>query len=637
MASKTTGVVLVVDDTETNIDILVETLGDDYDVRVAMDGESALEAVADDPPDLILLDIMMPGMDGYEVCRRLKANAESRNIPVIFVTAKSEVQDEVTGFQLGAVDYITKPISPPRVVERVRTHLLLREARRDLEAKNARLEETARLREDVDLIMRHDLKGPLAIIIGLADAALKAGGLDAEHAACLSDITTSGYRLLNMINLSLDLMKMERGEYSFHPVSVDMVELLGKIVSDVQPLAEAKAVTTHVRINGTVADDETGFWMLGEELLCYSMFSNLIKNALEAAPEGTAVAVDLDGKPGVAGTVRIHNMGAVPEAVRDRFFDKYATAGKTSGTGLGTYSARLIVETQGGQISMATSDMDGTTITVTLPVTHPPSVADGTKKAAELMQEDLHIEQLVGLNVLLVDDDPFNLKVIEKYLSGTGLRIDMAENGRTALGKIDDTRFDLVLMDMEMPVLNGLETIARIRRREKASTGARPIIAVALSAHDDEATRQRCRDAGFDAYLKKPVGRKNLVETICRWFPAEVDDKVPKTPRQDLPPSTGDACIVNIDADLEDLIPAFLEAKRQDLATLRQSLEKADCDAIRRVGHKLKGAFNMYGFGFLSDVCAEIEHAASAGEKASIKEKLGVIEQYWRKMEIRFT
>ena len=120
--------VLVVDDTEANVDILVDTLGEIYDVSVAMDGQGALEVVAEDPPDLILLDVMMPGMDGYEVCERLKANKKTRGIPVIFVTAKVEVADEIKGFGCGAVDYITKPhqsaggqnpgCNPPEVTQR---------------------------------------------------------------------------------------------------------------------------------------------------------------------------------------------------------------------------------------------------------------------------------------------------------------------------------------------------------------------------------------------------------------------------------------------------------------------------------------------------------------------------------------
>jgi len=125
--------VLVVDDTETNIDIVVEILADEYDVVVAMDGESALEIVKSNPPDVILLDIIMPGMDGYEVCTRLKSNELTKNIPIIFLTALTEEQDETRGLQLGAVDYITKPFSPEIVKSRVRNHLELKRHRDHLE------------------------------------------------------------------------------------------------------------------------------------------------------------------------------------------------------------------------------------------------------------------------------------------------------------------------------------------------------------------------------------------------------------------------------------------------------------------------------------------------------------------------
>ena len=126
-------VVLVVDDEETNIDILLGILGDYYNISVAMDGPSALESIDEVRPDLILLDIMMPGMDGYEVCRKLKADKKTRNIPVIYLTAMTQVEDEILGFEVGAVDYITKPISPPIVLARVKTHLALYDQNRVLE------------------------------------------------------------------------------------------------------------------------------------------------------------------------------------------------------------------------------------------------------------------------------------------------------------------------------------------------------------------------------------------------------------------------------------------------------------------------------------------------------------------------
>lgn len=116
-------VVLVVDDTEANVDMLVEALGDLYDVMVAMDGEETLEMVAEERPDLILLDIMMPDMDGFEVCERLKADAAFRDIPVIFLTGRSDPEDRERGMAMGAIDYIIKPFDIPDVQDRVRTHL----------------------------------------------------------------------------------------------------------------------------------------------------------------------------------------------------------------------------------------------------------------------------------------------------------------------------------------------------------------------------------------------------------------------------------------------------------------------------------------------------------------------------------
>ena len=146
--------ILIVDDIPDNIDVLNGILHDDYQIKVAINGERALKiASGENPPDLILLDVMMPGRDGYEVCRRLKENIATRNIPVIFVTAKSEVEDETEGFALGAVDYITKPVSPPLVKARVKTHLALYDQNRALELKVR--ERTRELRETrLEIIQR---------------------------------------------------------------------------------------------------------------------------------------------------------------------------------------------------------------------------------------------------------------------------------------------------------------------------------------------------------------------------------------------------------------------------------------------------------------------------------------------------
>lgn len=141
--------ILVVDDSPENIDILDEILSKDYKIKVAINGESALKiAASNNPPDLILLDIIMPDITGYEVCRRLKTNKNTKKIPIIFVTAMGEVEDETKGFKLGGADYITKPVSPPVVRERVKTHLALYDQNRALEEKVQ--ERTAQLREALE-------------------------------------------------------------------------------------------------------------------------------------------------------------------------------------------------------------------------------------------------------------------------------------------------------------------------------------------------------------------------------------------------------------------------------------------------------------------------------------------------------
>ncbi|HML53746.1 MAG TPA: two-component system response regulator [Solidesulfovibrio magneticus] len=138
--------ILLVDDTETNLDILVDALGEDYDVAVATDGPSALALAKEHTPDLILLDIMMPGMDGYEVCRRLMADPATADTPVIFLTALTDVADKTRGFAVGGVDYVTKPFEPAEIQARARTHLSLRLARQELARQNEILEEKVRER-----------------------------------------------------------------------------------------------------------------------------------------------------------------------------------------------------------------------------------------------------------------------------------------------------------------------------------------------------------------------------------------------------------------------------------------------------------------------------------------------------------
>ncbi|WP_320044704.1 response regulator [uncultured Desulfobacter sp.] len=203
-------VILVVDDTKLNIDLLMDILGESYDIRVATDGESALEMTAEDPPDLILLDIMMPGIDGYQVCKQLKVLKRTREIPVIFLTALGELSYESKGLAMGAVDYITKPFNPEIVKLRVENTLKLIRTNAALRKQNDILLENERLRNEVESIARHDLKTPLNALITIPELLLLEDNIAPSHREMLKMISMAGFRVMDIINSSIDLYKMEK-------------------------------------------------------------------------------------------------------------------------------------------------------------------------------------------------------------------------------------------------------------------------------------------------------------------------------------------------------------------------------------------------------------------------------------------
>ncbi|MBF0383219.1 MAG: hybrid sensor histidine kinase/response regulator [Magnetococcales bacterium] len=364
--------IMIVDDERLNINLLNNMLKDRYTIKVALNGEQALERALSAPrPDMVLLDIKMPGMDGYEVCKRLKANPETDDIPIIFITALSQDEDEKKGLELGAVDYIAKPLRPPIILERIKTHLGLKHMRMALAARNAELEKMLKLRETMDHLSRHDLKSPLNGILGVHDILSEADYLQPQHKRLLEILENSGLKMLEMINRSLDMMKIETGSYVLQPNPVELIGMFKRIWGDINRHVRTKNIALKIILNGKDITATDKFIVSGEELLCYSMFSNLLKNAGEAVSNGQTVTIFLEN--GDQPTIKLHNPGEVPPQIKNNFFKKYTTAGKLSGSGLGTYSAKLNAQAMGGKIAMHSSAADGTTIIVTLPAPSPTS------------------------------------------------------------------------------------------------------------------------------------------------------------------------------------------------------------------------------------------------------------------------
>lgn len=360
--------VLIVDDTPQNIQILMAILEDKYAIIAARDGYKAIELAKKTPqPDIILLDIMMPDLDGYEVCKRLKSNEATRDIPVVFVSALSDCEDEEKGLAVGGIDYLIKPINPAIVLARVKNHLALHEAQLKLESQNKELLLAAKLREDVEMITRHDLKSPLNIILAYPDMMLMNGDLTEKQVDALNRIQSAGYRMLDMINHSLDLYKMETGGYKFNASEINLVDIIFSAVGECKSVCSAKDVSIQLFKNSEELLPSDNFMVVGEDMLCHTLFSNLLKNAVEASPINAVVKLVVSNVDDFS-VVSIQNEGQVPVEMHDCFFDKYATFGKNNGTGLGTYSARLSAEIQKGSIAMSSSETAGTLLKISLPL-----------------------------------------------------------------------------------------------------------------------------------------------------------------------------------------------------------------------------------------------------------------------------
>lgn len=357
--------ILVVDDMAANLLLLSRLFEGEYHIRIAHNGDKALAICqSDDPPDLVLLDIMMPGMDGFEVAKRMREHPASETIPVIFVTAMTGEETRLKGMELGAVDFITKPIDFNVLKPRVHNFMRYVKLHKQLQASYDGMLELARLREDVDHITRHDMKGPLASVIGLVQALADGDSMKQKEVGQLRIVEKTVLQVLDMINLSSEIFKIETGRFELDAKPVVIGDILRRIVEISRTTYAEKHLIIAIDTDVPVGEEIPK--ALGDTTFCYSLFQNLIKNACEAAPDKSRVTVTMNEETPLK--IIIQNKGAVPAEIRERFFEKFVTHGKEGGSGLGTYSAKVLTEAQNGTISMDVSDhANQTTITVTLP------------------------------------------------------------------------------------------------------------------------------------------------------------------------------------------------------------------------------------------------------------------------------
>ena len=352
--------ILVVDDTPDNLTFISGLLRDHYRVKVATSGEKAISIAQADPhPDLILLDILMPGLDGYEVCQHLKTDPKTKHIPIIFLTVKSDLEDERRGLEMGAADYITKPVSPPILMARVNTQL-------NLKASYDSLQELLRSREDMVNMIVHDLRNPITNILLLSEIFLENIDLPPQKLKKNLDIIwRSGQKLKTLVDDLLLKAKLESGHFSLDRQPTDLGELCRTALDDVQDIAEQKKLTLHLGL-----PEGTTFPAFVDPLLIRRAVENLLSNAIKYSPSHSQISLHLHHDPSGQVCIQVIDEGpGINAELRQHIFDKYEIGTLMRGVsqiGLGLAFCKLAVEAHGGHIAVADHSPKGSIFTIIL-------------------------------------------------------------------------------------------------------------------------------------------------------------------------------------------------------------------------------------------------------------------------------
>ena len=372
--------ILIVDDEAKNIKLIKGILASEpYTLEGALNGQEALEKVAAINPDLILLDIMMPGMDGFEVCKRLKEVESTRMIPIVMVTALNEKEHSVRAMKVGADDFLTKPVDHTELMVRVKSllriksyHDSLLDSNREIAEKNQRLEELEKIKEELTHMIVHDLRTPLMVIsANLELLQMNGEGFSEKQLHKIAASYRSCSEINQLIQSLLDTHKMEEGKLEPAKEEVPPVSLAEEVVGQLTTQAEAKHISLSlIKSNGTPA-------ICVDPTLIKRVITNLITNAMRHTPEGGAIEVGMDVLPEkkhFCFSIKDNGNGIAPQ-YQEKIFNKFEQvelkqAGVIAGSsGLGLTFCKMAVEAHGGSIWVESEgEGKGATFNFTLPL-----------------------------------------------------------------------------------------------------------------------------------------------------------------------------------------------------------------------------------------------------------------------------
>jgi len=497
--------ILIVDDDRMNLMYLNNLLSAEYTLYMAKDGAQAIKRVNEYLPDLILLDIIMPGMNGYEVLSLLKEAERTRDIPVIFITGLSGDEEEMKGLELGADDYISKPFNDAIVRLRIRNHLkIINQMHLIIEKELA--EKSSRAKSEFLSRMSHELRTPMNAIINMTTLARNTEDMVKKN-SYLDKSAVASRDLLRLVEDVLDISDLGDSRVKLNSAEFCFDAMLRSVLQKAEQLLGKKQQTFSADIDPSIPKI-----LVGDERRLAQVIENLLSNAGKFTPENGLVQLKASGinvdNDYITIQIDVTDNGiGIPKDKQDVIFTTFEQADgginrKYGGVGMGLYLSKIIVEKMGGEIWVESEPGQGSKFSFTF-------IAQIKQPGAETEKRT----SFIGKTTLLADDIEINREIVMTLLEETQMQFVCARNGREAVEifSANPAKFDLILMDVNMPEMDGVEATRRIRALTPKGALV-PIIAITANTSPEDVENYLA--AGMTSYLGKPTDLKEVLRKI---------------------------------------------------------------------------------------------------------------------------